>query len=460
MSHFRKSDGRTESARRRQKAARGEYRVPAQSEMSGVLVCSRGRTRPLFAALMLNLVLTIVSGCAALSGNDDSDGFGLATIRGIRGPLERALNSDDSPLEMGKRYTEAERREARLVREAHDRGDYAGAIKLGKKTAKKFKGSSLGEEAQFFVAESYYALGQYSKAQDGYDQLFEDYPSTRYVEPATRRLFAIARTWLEISEPASRNEIRQVSGEKVLENETQGTSKDPTVIVRILPNFHDRSRPMFDTQGRALQCLKSIWMNDPTGPLADDALMLTASYHQRHGNYVESDRYFQILREEYPDSPHLETAFVLGAHVKQMSYQGPYYEGRDLEGARRLKEQTLQLFPASQQRQQIRKDLDSLYLMEAERAWSRIEYYQKKRNPRAVAIACVQLLSDYPDTSYAREARGILRTIDRSVLRGLPEIESWLDSLPDEEQDRPVPADEGQPRVKSVSDQNSGQIRW
>ncbi|MGV2334992.1 MAG UNVERIFIED_CONTAM: hypothetical protein LVR18_13085 [Planctomycetaceae bacterium] len=72
-------------------------------------------------------------------------------------------------------------------------------------------------------------------------------------------------------------------------------------------------------------------MNDPTGPLADDALMLTATYYQRHSNYVEADRYYEILRDEYPDSRHLEAAFVLGADVKQMSYQGAYYEGEDLQ---------------------------------------------------------------------------------------------------------------------------------
>ena len=27
---------------------------------------------------------------------------------------------------------------------------------------------------------------------------------------------------------------------------------------------------LFDTDGRALEALKSIWLNDPTGPLADD----------------------------------------------------------------------------------------------------------------------------------------------------------------------------------------------
>ena len=272
---------------------------------------------------------------------------------------------------------------------------------------------------------------EYGKAQDGYDQLFQDYPSTRYVEPATRRLFAIAQYWLEVTDPVAKNAIRQVSGEKVIEDKTPAKkSSDPTIRVPILPNFHDKSRPWFDTQGNALKCLKSIWMNDPTGPLADDALMLTATYYQRKQNYVEADRYFEILRDEYPDSPHLEDAFVLGAHVKQMSYQGPYYEGRELKGAQKLKEQSLHLFPASLERQQLREDLQKIYLQEAERAWYEVEYYQKKRKPRAVAIACIQLINEYPDTSYAKDARAILKTIDRRELQGLPEVPEFVESMP------------------------------
>ncbi|HQX50208.1 MAG TPA: outer membrane protein assembly factor BamD, partial [Planctomycetaceae bacterium] len=213
-----------------------------------------------------------------------------------------------------------------------------------------------------------------------------------------------------------------------------------------------KSRPWFDTQGNALKCLKSIWMNDPTGPLADDALMLTATHYQRKQNYVEADRYFEILRDEYPDSPHLEDAFVLGSHVKQMSYQGPYYEGRELKGAQKLKEQSLHLFPASHERQQIRTDLQKIYLQEAERAWVEVEYYQKKRNPRAVAVACIQLISEYPDTPYAKDARTILRSVDRRELKKLPqEVSDFVNAMPAEAAAKPSVADRQEP-VKSVSD--------
>jgi len=409
--------------------------------------------------LAVAFMLVLTAGCSTFSRDGDSgmlDVTNMLKPGSIRGPLERRLFGEEDPLELGRRFSDEERREVAECRSAYERGDYDRAIKLSKKAAKKFKESSLGEEAQFYLAESWYAKGEYGKAQDGYDQLFTDYPSTRYVEPATRRLFAIARIWLEVSDPVAKNAIRQVSGEKVVEDTTPAKkSSDPTIRVPILPNFHDKSRPWFDTQGNALKCLKSIWMNDPTGPLADDALMLTATYYQRKENFVEADRYFEILREEYSDSPHLEDAFVLGAHVKQMSYQGPYYEGRELKGAQKLKEQSLHLFPASHERQQLREDLQKIYLQEAERAWYEVEYYQKKRKPRAVAIACIQLINEYPDTSFAKDARAILQTIDRRELQGLPEVAEYVESLPATELPPSESPGRGSEKVKSVSNSSA-----
>ncbi len=421
--------------------------------------CTRkpGLSRLQSAALLnvFAILITVGSGCLNSSGSRDSGMFGKMTSMlstdGIRGPLERSLYDENNVLELGRKYSPEAKAKVTAATAKFDRGEFKAAAKDFKSAAKKYKESSIGEEAQFRLAECYYAMGDYPASQDAFDQLFEDYPSTRYVEPATRRLFMIAKVWLEVADPVAKSEIRQASGEKVLEEAAPAKpSRDPTLIVRILPNFHDSSRPVFDTQGRALEALKAIWLNDPTGPLADDSLMLTATYYQRQDNYVEADRYFKILREEYPNSPHFEKAFILGSHVKLMSYQGPYYEGRELEAAQKLKEQSLHLFPASSTRTQTRKDLDKVYLMQAERAWSEIDYYRKKRRPRAVAIACIKLLNDYPDTQYAVEARRILQSVDRSELSGLPEeILQYLNNLPELS---PARSSAEQPQVKSVSD--------
>ncbi|MFN5434424.1 MAG: tetratricopeptide repeat protein [Planctomyces sp.] len=422
-----------------------QQQLPHAARRTTASVACLQRRHFRLCAVAALLLAALLSGCATNPFRADS------RKPGIWERMQRSIGmARETPLEMGRKFSPQEQREVQLCRQAYERRDYDKAIELCKVAAKKFKESSLGEEAQFYLAESWYAKQRYSKAQDAYDQLFEDYPSTKYVEPVTRRLYSIAQAWLQTSEPGAKEGIRTVSAEKVISSQPENKPSDPTLRVRILPNFHDRSRPVFDTQGRALQCLKSIWMNDPTGPLADDSLMLTAAWHQRHSNHVEADRYFGILRDEYPDSPHLEAAFVLGAHAKQMSYQGAFYEGEDLVGARRLKEQSLQLFPASHQRQQLRKDLDILYRQEAERQWAMVDYYRRKQRPRAIAIACVRLISEYPDTGFARDARILLAEIDRSELKDLPEVLQFMEALP-RNAPAPVPAQNDGDPVKSVS---------
>ena len=408
--------------------------------------------------LMIGLCCTAL-GCQTMGNSGDASWMEkMTSTASIRGPLERSF-SDETPLEAGQRFSEEAQQMVLAAQERFDQKDYAGAKKIYKSVAKKFKESSVGEQAQFGLAECLYAMGDLPDAKDAYDQLFVDYPSTRYVEPATRRLFSIARRWMEISDPVAKSEIRQVSqqGEVDPSADSEAATDDWSLRYRLLPNLRDKSRPVFDTQGRALQALKAIWLNDPTGPLADDALMLTATYYQRRRNFIEADRYYKILREEYPNSPHFEKAFVLGSHVKLMSYQGTYYEGGDLDSAARLKEQSLQLFPVSEQRGAVREDLQKIYLLQAERAWGRVEYYQKKRRPRAVAIACMSLISEFPDTKFAADAKRILSSIDRSELQGLPEIEEYLQSIPNT-QSRPngseTPGDNLIPkaRAKTVSD--------
>jgi TolA-binding protein len=414
------------------------------------------RRHALATTTVLLLVLCATcTGCRSWRAEDNEGIHAMSSLLStdrIRGPMERILHNEEDSLTAGLKYSEEGRQEVDQARQQFDNGQFGKAIRSYRRIAKKYKDSSIGEEAQYQLAECYFATKQYPEAQDAYGQLFEDYPSTRYVEPVSRRLFMIARTWLEVADPSASQQIRTVSMEEPVEDTpAPQKSRDPTLNYRILPNWHDKTRPVFDTQGRALQALKAIWLNDPTGPLADDALMLTAAYHLRRGNNVEADHYFRILREEYSDSPHLQDAYVLGSHVKLMSYQGPYYDGTSLEDAEQLKEQTLQLFPDVEERQKLREELRRLYLLRAQRAWYRVQYWEKKDNPRAVGVACLQVISQYPDTRYAEECRKTLATIDRTALVGLPGIEQTLNSLSEMPERNPL---ESEPvnRVKSVSD--------
>ena len=370
-----------------------------------------------FQMALMTVLLLLSTGCRSLR---PSDGEGIFAAKNklntdnIRGPLERALFEEKDALARGEKFSAEGRRQVEVARKQFDDRKYVAALKSYKAIAKKYAESAIGEEAWFRIGECHFAMKQYPQAQDAYDKLFEDYPSTKYVADASRRMFTIARIWLQVADPETHQQIKTVSDTKEV-----GASDEPppssslSAKYSLIPNFTDRTRPLFDTRGRARNALKSIWLNDPTGPLADDALMLTASYYLRQGNYLEADRYFQILREEYSDSPHLEEAYVLGSHVKQLSYQGPYYDGTTLVSAENLKERTLTMFPNSEDRQQLREDLNRIYLMKAQRAWKRVELWQRKENPRAVAIQCMLVITDFPETRYAEMARRELKA-DRS----------------------------------------------
>lgn len=384
---------------------------------------------------MLAVCLLLTIGCRSLR---PSDGEGLFSKRdllntdSIRGPLERAFQQEEDPLQQGQKFSAAGRKQVELARKQFDDGNYPAALVSYRKIAKKYAESSIGEEAWFRIGESHFAMKEYPKAQDAYDKLFESYPSTKHVAKTSQRMFAIAQTWLEVADPETHSQIKTVSETREIDDGEPAANANKGLTARygLLPNFVDETRPLFDTKGRALNALKAIWLNDPTGPLADDALMLTASYYLRRGDNIEADRYFEILRDEYPDSPHLEKAFVLGGHVKQMSYQGPYYDGTALIAAENLKERSLSLFPGSEDRQQIRTDLNRIHLQKAQRKWKEVELWQQKGNPVSVAIACRGVIEEFPETRYADQARRELKRIDPRSLKHLPGMAEFLNSLP------------------------------
>ena len=272
-------------------------------------------------------------------------------------------------------------------------------------------GDPVEEDALFMAAECQVALKRYAKAQDSYGSLLERYPSTRHLDQVTGQLFRIARYWLDAPEaPGDEAEGRiQLAGGETVEEQ----SNTPSALSRVpvLPNLTDPTRPTFDTYGRGLQALRSIWLHDATGPLADDALMLAAGHHLRTDNFVEAARMYELLREQYPDSPHLKDAFLLGSHVTLASYQGPAYDSQPLQKSRELKEMMLQAFPdlTPEQRQRLQSEVRRLEDEEVARIWDLVEFYQIKGVPESVALHCHLIINRYPDSRFAEMARQALR---------------------------------------------------
>jgi tetratricopeptide (TPR) repeat protein len=269
-------------------------------------------------------------------------------------------------------------------------------------------GDPIEEDSLFMKAECQFDQKKYATAQDSYDALLTRYPSTRHLDAVSRRYFQIARYWLGFPEAVQDSgDVELVSGSN---EEPQDFENVDSFYIPIIPNFLDKTRPAFDTRGRALQALRSVWLHDATGPLADDALMVSASFHLRTKDFEESARLYKLLREQYPESPHFRDAFLLGSHVTLASYQGSNYDGQSLDEAIDLKESALRIFPdlTEEERDRLGGELQKMYDAEVARIWDRVEYFQAKQAPESVAMYCKILINRFPDTVYGERAREIL----------------------------------------------------
>ena len=312
--------------------------------------------------------------------------------------------------------------------------EYAAAAKEFKAIAKKFYDYPVEEDAMYMVGECYYADQRYAWAQDEYDGLIKKFPSSRYLEKTTRRLYTIASIWLNGDGSTKTDELIQVSSTDVLEPE-QAQRKAVPNSFPLAPNFFDKTRPLFDTPGNARKALKSVWLHDPLGPLADDALMMTAVYHIRKGQLRDADHYLDVLRREYPKSEHTQAAFVVGSTIKQASYQGPRYDGRDLVDADDLIHSTLNLFPNIAEKSELEAQLVKIRDRGAERNWSRAEYYRHRQKPQGEAIYLESILKDFSESSYAARAAQRLQELGPKYWTGM------LEHYPDEKSlDTPKPS--------------------
>lgn len=375
-------------------------------------------------------LLLAAGGCASVSQGEDK-----YTIKNVLGPLARQAKQPRAP--DGSLLPLEGQLEFDALRELYDEEKFADAESGFKKLAKKYKDKPIEEDALFSVAECQYRQQHYPAAQDSYDELLNKFTGSRFVETATKRLFTIANYWLNAPKPASDVELAAYEEGK-LTKDLPSPDQQPPAATRVLPNFTDQSKPIFDTPGRALQALKSIWLKDPTGPLADDALMMAATHFLRQKDFREADHYFGILREQYPKSEHTQLAYVLGSHAKMMTYQGARFDSKQLDEARKLTKSTLKLFPQSPQRRQLERDLAVMKSQAAEREWEMVQLYQRKRHPKSAAVYCRSILENYGDTPFAEKAREVLAEIDPQVGR----ILQASAELPIQRQPQPVSAED------------------
>lgn len=259
---------------------------------------------------------------------------------------------------------------------------YGRAAKRFADAAERWPGSSLEQQALYQEANCYFFDDKYIEARDKYVDLLEKYPNSSQVDKVVERLWAIGQYWEKYDK------------------------QDPQLALS--PNFTDKTRPWFDTEGHAVRTYENIQLYDPTGPRADDAIMAIAGIHFRGGRYGDADHYYTLLRQQYPRSEFQFEAHLLGLQSKMRKYQGPDYDGTPLEEAKLLASQLRTQFAgqlSAEERERLGQTSGEVARAIVARDMSMAQHYENTGHYGAAKLYYAEAVKKAPESQLAADAR-------------------------------------------------------
>jgi outer membrane protein assembly factor BamD (BamD/ComL family) len=269
-------------------------------------------------------------------------------------------------------------------------GDFAGAESAFHKLAENTHNSpSVGEEARFYEAESMAKQDKLPKACDTYHKMLIDFPAGTFRDQAVRRMFDIANFWLD----DTRTEMTEYREKK----EGKRTFVVPAV-------FHvEKKKPWVDEEGRALQALEQVHLNDITGPMADKALFLAGGVKFFREDYKEADHFFSQLVEQHPNSTMAPQAVELAIISKSLSTGGADYDGRKVAEARIMVDTALRNYPqlAAEKSGFFERQIGSITYQQAEKDFSIGEFYRRTGHPGSAYFYYEIVRRRYPGSKWA-----------------------------------------------------------
>src|SRR5207249_4499250 len=188
-------------------------------------------------------------------------------------------------------------------------------------------------------------------------------------------------------------------------------------FVIVQPVHFEKKKPLVDEEGRALQALEWVHLNDITGPLADKALFLAGGVKFYREDYREADHYFTQLVEQHKDSPLAPQAIELAIIAKHMSTGGPDYDGRKVAEARILVDTALRNYPelAQQKSGFLERQLGSITFQQAQKDYNTAEFYRRTGHAGSAYFYYEIVRRRYPGTKFADLATERMQEIHRQV---------------------------------------------
>lgn len=274
------------------------------------------------------------------------------------------------------------------------------------KIAKKYKETVYGERAQYFVAETQYQRNHLVKANDSFETLLTTYPSTRYMDKATARVYEIAKTWLAYSEGKAND---------------KDNAKGEAPELHFWQSRFSGALPAIDVSGHAIAALDHVRARDATGPLADDAVLRIAEYYHDNKDYESAGEHYDQLVAENPKSPFVHKARLASIDSKMKAYLGPEYDGTGLEKANEAIKQTLITFPDRQAgtTDELMHTQDLIRDQRAERAFVHAKYYKEAGAIDSAEFYYAMIVKRWPESTWATKAKVQLASLAKAPRKAI-----------------------------------------
>lgn len=260
--------------------------------------------------------------------------------------------------------------------EFFNKEDWDRATDEFEKLPNAFPNSRLAAEGVYYLGLSWEKRKDIAKAADAYQRLIDKYPYSDRIKDAIRREFEIANDF--------------ANGEKV----------------KVL------GWAVLSGQEKALELYKHIVKNAPFGLYGDQAQFQMGEVYKAQGEFEEAQKAFQAVVDEYPTSDLVSKARYQIAYSSMQASKQAQYNDHSAERAIEEFKGFKTSFPQDKQSVEADEAIKVLRAKKAQTSFETGEFYEKRKKASSAKLYYQEIVSNYPDSPVAEEAR---RRLDRIV---------------------------------------------
>ncbi|RMF81224.1 MAG: outer membrane protein assembly factor BamD, partial [Planctomycetota bacterium] len=242
-------------------------------------------------------------------------------------------------------------------------------------------------EAVYLLGECYFQRGDFWKAYERFEQVVESTAGELFYK-ALRREMDVARAFL--------------AGEK-------------RIVWKVL------RLPAYDD---GIEILDRVWERAPGTRIGEEALKLKADYFFAVGDMDLAQDEYVALAREHPNGRFVQLAMIRSAEAAAAAFPGIKFDDRALVEAEERYRQVMDLFPAFAEREQAPARLEGIRNQRAEKDLDIAQWYERTGRPDAAAYYYRLVITEYPDTLAANEARVRLRALGEAFSGGEEAVET------------------------------------